>query len=210
MPYTLVKGLVWVLLALLIGIVIGWLLRSIAAKRQVERARAQHVDAAEIERLRGRVANLEPVAEERDRLAAELEACRADEGPSDPIVEAAPTATDAAQGFAAVEQVGAPVAPDVAEGARVLGRKVVVDDLKLVEGIGPKIEELCHGIGIRTWFDLSTTEVSLLATMLADAGPRFRVHDPGTWPDQAGLLAAGRWEEFKQLKDGLSGGRATS
>ena len=55
---------------------------------------------------------------------------------------------------------------------------------------------LCHGIGIRTWQDLSTTEVSLLRTMLLDAGPRFRTHDPSTWPEQARLLAEGRWDEF--------------
>ena len=35
MPYTLAKGFVWVVLAMLLGIVIGWLLRSVVAKRQV-------------------------------------------------------------------------------------------------------------------------------------------------------------------------------
>ena len=78
----------------------------------------------------------------------------------------------------------------------------------MIEGVGPKIEELCHGIGIRTWFDLSTTEVSLLRTMLADAGPRFRTHDPASWPEQARLLAEGRWQEFKALTDAPRGGRA--
>jgi Tfp pilus assembly protein PilO len=75
MPYTLMKGLVWVLLAVVLGIIIGWLLRSVAAKRQVERARAANVgtaDQQELERLRNRVANLEPVVAERDRLRAEL------------------------------------------------------------------------------------------------------------------------------------------
>ena len=40
MPYTLVKGLVWVVLALLIGVVIGWLLRSLRSRRQIAKARA--------------------------------------------------------------------------------------------------------------------------------------------------------------------------
>ena len=35
MPYTLMKGLGWFLIALVLGIVIGWLLRSVVAKRQV-------------------------------------------------------------------------------------------------------------------------------------------------------------------------------
>ncbi len=98
--------------------------------------------------------------------------------------------------------------PDVSQTRAVLGTSVTLDDLKVVEGIGPKIELLCHGIGIRTWFDLSTTEVSLLRTMLADAGSRFSSHDPSTWPEQANLLANGRWADFKALTDGLRGGRA--
>lgn len=218
MPYTLMKGWVWVLLGVLLGIVIGWLLRSIAAKRQVARARKHHVETAELERLRGRVANLEPVAEERDQLQAQLDECRAR--------AAATTEPDQVQGFAAIgaqpadERVHpppppveetpttAPAAPDVSQAKAILGRSVTLDDLKAIEGIGPKIESLCHGIGIRTWFDLSTTEASLLRTMLADAGSRFATHDPSSWPEQAGLLAAGRWDEFKTLTDGLRGGRA--
>lgn len=217
MPYTLTKGLAWFLLALLLGIVIGWMLRHVTARRQVARARAHHVDTAELERLRGRVANLEPAVAERDRLRTELDGLRtagrsapaADAGrPPSPTpdpeplrepAEAAPVATMAALGEV-------PAAPDVSGAVAVLGKPIVLDDLKVIEGVGPKIEALCHGIGIRTWFDLSTTEVSLLRTMLADAGPRFRTHDPGTWPQQAGLLAAGRWQEFKALTDSLRGG----
>jgi predicted flap endonuclease-1-like 5' DNA nuclease len=188
MSYTLMKGLGWFLAALLLGIVIGWLLRSVAAKRQVARARAHHVDTVEMERLRGRLANLEPVVAERDRLRAELDELNAGPvavpAPSVPLVEAVPAV---------------PATPDVAAASSAFGHAVALDDLKEISGIGPKIEEMCHGIGIRTWFDLSTTEVSLLRTMLADAGPRFRTHDPATWPEQARLLAEGRWEEFQQL-----------
>ena len=78
MPYTLMKGWAWVLVGVLLGIFIGWLLRSIAAKRQVARARSHHVDSVEMERLRGRLDNLEPVVAERDRLIAELEQLRSE------------------------------------------------------------------------------------------------------------------------------------
>jgi predicted flap endonuclease-1-like 5' DNA nuclease len=91
--------------------------------------------------------------------------------------------------------------------AAVLGRSVEVDDLTAVEGIGPQIAELCHGIGIRTWAELSVTEVSLLRTMLNDAGQRFKAHDPSTWPRQAGLLASGDWAEFAALTGGADGER---
>jgi predicted flap endonuclease-1-like 5' DNA nuclease len=215
MPYTLMKGLAWILLALFLGIVIGWLLRSVAAKRQVARARNHHVDSVEMERLRGRVANLEPVVAERDQLRAELaEAVRARTKGTPEIAAPPPRflhdAGDAVVPPANGESTAVLAAPDLAAAVGVLGRPIVLDDLKVIEGIGPKIEELCHGIGIRTWHDLSTTEVSLLRTMLSDAGARFRTHDPSTWPEQAGLLAAGRWVEFKALIDSLDGGRAAT
>lgn len=221
MPYTLMKGWVWVLIGVLLGIFIGWLLRNIVAKRQIARARNHHVDTVELERLRGRLANLEPVVDERDRLQAELAASRAEID----AARAGPDTTDDASGVAAVAAVAAvehvtaadevaterasPAAtPDVGQARAVLGKSITPDDLKVIEGIGPKIESLCHGIGIRTWFDLSTTEVSLLSTMLADAGSGVASHDPSTWPEQAGLLAAGQWAEFKALTDGLRGGRS--
>jgi hypothetical protein len=43
--------------------------------------------------------------------------------------------------------------------------------------------------------------------MLDEAGPRFQMHDPGTWPEQANLLARGPWAEFKELTDRLAAGR---
>jgi predicted flap endonuclease-1-like 5' DNA nuclease len=185
MPYTLMKGLGWFAAAFVLGIVIGWLLRAVSAKRQVARARANQVDMVEMERMRGRIANLEPVVAERDRLQAELDALRG--APPGPVEQQPPPPAQL------------PVTPDLAAAAVVLGHPVTLDDLKEIPGIGPNVEDLCHGIGIRTWFDLSTTEASLLHTMLVDAGPRFRTHDPSLWPEQARLLAAGRWEEFRKL-----------
>lgn len=230
MPYTLMKGLAWILLALLLGIVIGWLLRSVVAKRQVTRARNHHVDTVEMEKLRGRIANLEPIVAERDRLRAEIDTASkpastravAPEPEPAPAVVAEPLvvapladlseppvadATGVADGGAALAD-SPPPPPDVSGAAAVLGRSIALDDLKVIEGVGPKIEDLCHGIGITTWHDVAGTEVSLLRTMLADAGPRFRTHDPASWPEQARLLAEGRWAEFKALVDTLDGGRA--
>lgn len=81
MPYTLVKGLVWVVLALLLGGVIGWLLRTVRSRRQIAKARAASgphgpltsTERAELDQLRIRLAELEPIVVERDRLRAELE-----------------------------------------------------------------------------------------------------------------------------------------
>jgi hypothetical protein len=42
--------------------------------------------------------------------------------------------------------------------------------------------------------------------MLDDAGARFKVHDPTTWPHQAELLADRRWDEFAQFTASLRSG----
>ncbi|CAN5615435.1 hypothetical protein BH23ACT3_BH23ACT3_06250 [soil metagenome] len=82
---------------------------------------------------------------------------------------------------------------------RKVGHEVELDDLTAIQGLGPGVCELCHGIGILTWADLADTEVSLLRTMLDDAGARYQIHDPSSWPAQAQLLAEGRWDEFREL-----------
>ncbi len=83
------------------------------------------------------------------------------------------------------------------------------DDLKVVDGIGPKIEGLLNAGGISTWARLAGTEVSVLQSVLDKAGPRYRIHDPGTWPRQAALAASGSWDELEEQQDRLKGGRET-
>ena len=87
------------------------------------------------------------------------------------------------------------------------GKKVKQDDLKLVEGIGPKIEELMHAAGITTWAELAAAPIEKLEEILDEAGPRFRIHDPATWGKQAAMADAGQWEELETYQDELKGGR---
>lgn len=91
--------------------------------------------------------------------------------------------------------------------ASVFLKKIAEDDLKIVEGIGPKIEELLHNAGIRTWKALSETSVEKCQQILNDAGERFRIHKPATWPKQSELAYLGRWNELKQWQDQMTGGR---
>ncbi len=102
----------------------------------------------------------------------------------------------------------ATVLPFDAEGAKaVFGKKIKQDDLKIVEGIGPKIEELFHNAGIKTWKDLSETAVEKLQQILDSAGERFKVHTPTTWPEQAKLAYEGKWKELLKWQDELDGGK---
>lgn len=87
------------------------------------------------------------------------------------------------------------------------GKKITQDDLKIVEGIGPKIEELYHAAGIKTWKQLSTTSVEISQKILNDGGDRFAMHNPGTWADQAKLAYEGQWAELKKWQDELDAGK---
>ncbi len=81
------------------------------------------------------------------------------------------------------------------------------DDLKIIEGIGPKIEILLKGAGIKTWQDLAKTKVETLKNILKEGGDRFAFHEPTTWPEQASLAASGNWQELEDFQVFLSGGR---
>lgn len=82
-----------------------------------------------------------------------------------------------------------------------------IDDLKVVEGIGPKIESLLHAAGITSMRGLAIAHTDVIKKTLDDAGPRFRMHDPKTWSTQAELIADEKWDELKEYQDFLSGGK---
>ncbi len=81
------------------------------------------------------------------------------------------------------------------------------DDLKAVEGIGPKIEDLLHTKGIKTWRALAETSVSTIQEILTEAGPRFSLAEPSTWPKQSEMAADGKWDELQEYQDFLQGGK---
>ena len=81
------------------------------------------------------------------------------------------------------------------------------DDFKKIEGIGPKIKELLNTSGIVSFTDLAGADVEKLKEILAEAGARYKMHDPTTWPEQATIAAEGDWDKLKALQDKLDGGR---
>lgn len=80
------------------------------------------------------------------------------------------------------------------------------DNLKIVEGIGPKIESLLNEHGIFTFAQLAAAEVASLSSILTGAGSRFQIHNPETWPRQAAMARDGRWEELEAWQEELNGG----
>lgn len=94
--------------------------------------------------------------------------------------------------------------PDSLEvAADVFGTRVTPNDLKILKGIGPKIEEVLHRTGIMTWADLAQSSLPRLREVLSEAGPRYRAFDPKTWPMQARMAAKGEWRKLKAYQETL-------
>ena len=81
------------------------------------------------------------------------------------------------------------------------------DDLTVVDGIGPKVQETMFSNGITTWAGLAATSPDRINALLMANG--LSGHDPTTWPDQSRMAAEGRWEELKAWQQGGGGGAAT-
>jgi len=78
------------------------------------------------------------------------------------------------------------------------------DDLKKIEGIGPKIAGILENSGIFTFEQLSNTSVMVLEQILKNAN--LRLARPATWPEQASYAAQGNWEGLRIFQEQLKGG----
>ena len=79
------------------------------------------------------------------------------------------------------------------------------DDLKKIEGIGPKIAEVLAEAGVTTYAQLAGMERDAIKAIL-DTVATLKSKEPKTWPQQAQLAADGKWDELKVLQDELMGG----
>jgi predicted flap endonuclease-1-like 5' DNA nuclease len=185
--------------SLIIGVIVGWIIaliiygiysrdRMVAseaspgaaeAQRAQLRAAEAHVKQLESDLVAANTARSEALAE----AEAEIERLRAelDRQPAPP-----------AEVVAAPEAQLPPPEPS---------------DLKRVEGIGPKIEEIFNNAGIHTFQQLADAAIDRLQEILAEAGERFTLADPGTWAAQARLAAEEKWDELQALQDSLKAGR---
>lgn len=81
------------------------------------------------------------------------------------------------------------------------------DDLKKIEGIGAKIEEIIKAAGINTYSELASASEETLKEILSGAGPRYSIHNPSSWPNQASLARDEKWDELAALQKELNGGK---
>ncbi len=102
-----------------------------------------------------------------------------------PVMEAAPVVEEAPKAEAPAEK----------------------DDLKKIEGIGPKIQEHLNNGGIFTFANLADASIDRLQEILNNAGKRYAIHNPATWSKQAEMARDGEWDKLEKWQDELDGGR---
>ena len=127
---------------------------------------------------------------------------RDDRGKGKPTSEKAAPAKKDAPAPATAENKAAATTPAAAAEAT-----TAKDDLKKIEGVGPKIEQLFNEAGITTYAALAATSADKMKEILTAAGSRFAGHDPGTWGQQAQMAADGKWDDLKKWQDELDGGK---
>lgn len=81
----------------------------------------------------------------------------------------------------------APVVADVKAEAPKTAAKG--DDLKKLEGVGPKLAEILNEAGITTYAGLAETSIEKLKEILEAAGSRYASKDPAPWIAEAKTLA---------------------
>ena len=132
---------------------------------------------------------------------------------TEPAYTATPEPTIAADVIEDVEAVSSNEHIEMSESSRDLAKSLGLkpqksgrDDLTVIEGIGPKINQLLIAGGIETFRVLERTDTSVIQHILDEAGPSFRLAKPESWPLQAGLCVKQNWQELKEYQDRLFNG----
>ena len=141
----------------------------------------------------------ERLSGEEEAAPIEIEAAPVEfeAAPSDPVVEAP-----------AVEAEAEEVAGEIELEAKAPEPPAEPDDLKRIEGIGPKLSSVLQEAGIMTYAQLADATPEQLEQILEAADPRLlRLAKPASWPEQAALAATGEWEALEALQGTLKRGR---
>ncbi len=80
----------------------------------------------------------------------------------------------------------------------IFGYAIRRNDIKIVEGIDPKIEKILIEVGISDWNSLETADTNYIGSILNDAG--YHNINPSSWPYQASLARLEKWEELKEFQ----------
>ena len=198
-PNCLTKAIVMFLAAILLGLILGWILwgrfRSRMLKAEAERDDYHKRFTA----LEKEYASLKYAHDELTREAGTFRSLIGNLEADKAVLQA--------QLARLKEQMSGEEGGTQARGMTVGKSADKEDDLKIIEGVGPKIEKLLKEAGIHTFQDVIKAPVDQIRSILDAAGSNFKLADPSTWGKQAKLADEGKWDELKDLQDKLKGGR---
>jgi predicted flap endonuclease-1-like 5' DNA nuclease len=135
-----------------------------------------------------------------------------------PVIDPLLESVTAPPGNAAASQHASMDEQDVIPSSRVIDVRAAreagfnlkhADDLTVIEGIGPRIEDLLRANGIDSFAKIATLGVDDLRDILDGAGASFRFAEPSGWPQEAALASRNCWAELKRRHDERLGADAT-
>jgi len=188
---------------LLGGVILGWLLNYWLCKRCCKKSKENTQSAPP------------PIAKAADvpaTTAAAQKKAPAKTSTTKPKAAAKPKATTAkpkakTKPKTAAKATASKTTIDLAA-AKAAGIKIKsANDLTVIEGIGPKINDLFKDNGLKTFAQVGDATVTQMRAVLDKGGARYRIANPGTWAKQAKLAANNKWTALKKLQDELSGGK---
>ena len=91
------------------------------------------------------------------------------------------------------------------EAKTVIGKTIKLNDLTIVEGIGPKTASVLAAANVDSWWELANINLSKLQDILTKAELPLAV--PDTWPKQSMMAFEGKWKELLEYQEWLDGGK---
>ncbi len=82
-----------------------------------------------------------------------------------------------------------------------------LDDITIIEGLGPKAAEALIAAGIDTFAKLASATKEEIDAILEASPSKVQHLDATTWGTQAGLAAEGKMDELKALQEELNNGK---
>lgn len=186
-----------VLLAFILGLLLGRLLKSFFCKTSDEEA---------VEPANNRDEEIySSYARSADKLAARSTTrdFAAEMGASAAGVAAATTTVSKDADESSVDKSGVEIDSATAVGGVFVLGGIESTNLQAIEGIGPKMESILHENEIFNWKSLANTPAESITEMLGDK--YSNIADPASWIDQAGLLVDGKLEELFELQSAQDG-----
>lgn len=189
----------WWWLLWLLPFILGWLLGKAMNSSWKSKA----------ENLEGELANCRSKC---NRLEKDLEECRSKKKVASASTKSSSASSITATTAAAATPIAAATsAPKDTGGEKksAAWAKLKSNNMQIIEGIGPKMNEVLNDNGISSWSVLAGKSRDELKAILDKYGDKYKIIEPGDWPNQAKLAAEDKWEElYKYQSDDGSPSKA--